>query len=67
LPQVGTGAAVAIDSTGWEDIVVWNPGQTMPACFNNFVCVENAKFSQAAVVKAGESWRATTTFQVVDV
>lgn len=27
--DVGTGAAVAIDSTGWEDCVVWNPWTTM--------------------------------------
>lgn len=31
--EVGTGAAVAIDSTGWEDCVVWNPHTTMKECY----------------------------------
>lgn len=31
--DVGTGAAVAIDSTGWEDAVVWNPHLTMKDCY----------------------------------
>jgi hypothetical protein len=30
------------------------------------VCVENAKASEPVTVKPGDSWRATTTFQVVD-
>lgn len=27
--DVGTGAAVAIDASGWKDVVVWNPHLTM--------------------------------------
>jgi hypothetical protein len=30
------------------------------------VCVENAKATAPAKVAPGESWRATTNFQVVD-
>ncbi len=41
--DVGTGAAVAIDSSGWEDTVVWNPWLTMKDCYERFCCVENAK------------------------
>lgn len=60
------GAAVAIDADGWEDIVVWNPHLTMKDCYESFVCVENAKTNTPAKVAPGESWRATSTFQVVD-
>ena len=65
--QVGTGAAVAISSSGWEDVVTWNPWTTMEACYKNFVCVENAKYGSAAKVQPGGSWTATANFSVVDV
>jgi glucose-6-phosphate 1-epimerase len=65
--DVGTGAAVAIDSSGWEDIVVWNPWTTMEACYQNFVCVENAKFGKPVTLGPGEDWSANATFSVVDV
>mmetsp|Transcript_45075 Transcript_45075/g.134552 ORF Transcript_45075/g.134552 Transcript_45075/m.134552 type:complete len:330 (-) Transcript_45075:661-1650(-) len=64
--DVGTGAAVAIDSTGWEDSVVWNPWTTMEACYKNFVCVENVQFGKPATVKPGETWSATANFNVQD-
>ncbi|EFJ49540.1 hypothetical protein VOLCADRAFT_109718 [Volvox carteri f. nagariensis] len=65
--EVGTGAAVALDSSGWEDTVVWNPFTTMKDCYQSFCCVENAKFGKPAVVAPGESWSATVTMSVVDV
>ena len=65
--EVGTGAAVAISSSGWEDVVTWNPWTTMEACYKNFVCVENAKFGKPATVAPGASWTATANFSVVDV
>ncbi|KAG2434053.1 hypothetical protein HXX76_007781 [Chlamydomonas incerta] len=65
--EVGTGAAVALDSTGWEDTVVWNPHLTMKDCYQHFCCVENAKFGKSATVKPGESWTATVAMSVVDV
>lgn len=65
--EVGTGAAVAISSSGWEDVVTWNPWTTMEACYKNFVCVENAKYGSAAKVQPGGSWTATANFSVVDV
>lgn len=64
--EVGTGAAVAIDSTGWEDVVVWNPWETMESCYKEFCCVENVKFNSPAVVKPGECWSATANFNVQD-
>ncbi|KIZ00487.1 Putative apospory-associated protein C [Monoraphidium neglectum] len=64
--DVGTGAAIAIDATGWQDVVVWNPHLTMKECYESFVCVENAKTGEAVTVAPGDSWRATTNFQVVD-
>ncbi|GFR48859.1 hypothetical protein Agub_g10813, partial [Astrephomene gubernaculifera] len=48
--EVGTGAAVALDSYGWEDTVVWNPHLTMKDCYQSFCCVENAKFGKPAIV-----------------
>jgi len=65
--DVGTGAAVAIDSNGWEDAVVWNPWTTMKDCYERFVCVENAKFGKPASLAPGESWRATANFSVIDI
>ncbi|KAF8070973.1 putative glucose-6-phosphate 1-epimerase [Scenedesmus sp. PABB004] len=65
--EVGTGAAVSIDATGWEDVVVWNPHTTMKDSYEHFVCVENALAAKPVTVKPGDSWRATTNFAVVDV
>ena len=58
---------MAISSSGWEDVVTWNPWTTMEACYKNFVCVENAKYGSAAKVQPGGSWTATANFSVVDV
>ncbi|KAJ9513908.1 hypothetical protein QJQ45_020994, partial [Haematococcus lacustris] len=64
--DVGTGAAVAIDSSGWEDTVVWNPHLTMKDCYERFACVENAKFGSPVKLGAGESWEASAVFSVLD-
>jgi glucose-6-phosphate 1-epimerase len=64
--DVGTGAAVAIDADGWRDTVVWNPHLTMEACYDKFVCVENARAGAPVVLAPGESWAATADFSVVD-
>ncbi|KAG1677392.1 hypothetical protein FOA52_010772 [Chlamydomonas sp. UWO 241] len=64
--DVGTGAAVAIDSSGWTDNVVWNPWTTMEACYKNFVCVENAASGKPQVVAPGGVWSATASFNVQD-
>lgn len=64
--DVGTGAAVALASTGWEDCVVWSPWDAMPACYESFCCVENALVSTPATVPAGESWASRTVFKVID-
>lgn len=64
--DVGTGAAVSIDSKNWSDAVVWSPWTSMPDCYKEFVCVENAQFSEPIVLKPGQSWRAETDMKVVD-
>lgn len=64
---LSAGAAIAIDASGWEDVVVWNPHLTMKDSYQQFVCVENAITNRSVTVKPGESWRATTNFNVVDV
>jgi len=64
--DVGTGAAVAIDSAGWPDAVVWSPWESMPACYERFCCVENAAAVAPVTVEAGKVWKATADFAVVD-
>ncbi|CAG9462722.1 unnamed protein product [Pedinophyceae sp. YPF-701] len=64
--DVGTGAAIAIDSDGWGDVVVWNPWTAMEACYQEFCCVEKAQFSKPVTLQGGESWRARMDLQVVD-
>jgi len=64
--DVGTGAAVSIDSKEWSDVVVWTPWTAMPDCYKEFVCVENAQFSKAISLSPGESWRSQTTMKIVD-
>jgi hypothetical protein len=41
-----------------------HPSPPPQECYESFVCVENAKTSEPVTVKPGDSWRATTTFQV---
>lgn len=65
--EVGTGAAVSLDSNNWGDCVVWSPWTAMPACYEKFVCVENARVSKPVTVEPGKDWRATLSLSVVDV
>lgn len=65
--NVGTGAAVAISTKQWQDVVVWNPGETMKACCDEFVCVEQAVAEKVHKVEPGETWTATAFFTTVDV
>uniref|UniRef100_A0A061S2K6 glucose-6-phosphate 1-epimerase n=1 Tax=Tetraselmis sp. GSL018 TaxID=582737 RepID=A0A061S2K6_9CHLO len=64
--DVGTGAAVALSSTGWEDVVVWSPWDAMPDCYEHFCCVENARVGNPVTVPPGESWEARADFKVID-
>lgn len=64
--DVGTGAAVAIDSSGWKDIVVWNPDQTMPTMYEKFCCVENAVAKTPVKVAPGGVWEGKQEFYIVD-
>lgn len=64
--DVGTGAAIAIASSHWSDVVVWNPWTAMEDCYKEFCCVENASFSNPVIVRPGESWRAQTEMSIKD-
>lgn len=64
--DVGTGAAVSIDTTGWEDCVVWSPWTTMESCYKNFVCVEQAKFGKPVTLEPGGNIAFTANFSVQD-
>ena len=64
--DVGTGAAVAISSDGWKDVVVWSPWTAMEACYKEFCCVERGVCDKPVEVKPGESWRARMDLSVVD-
>ena len=60
------GAAVAITSNNFDDVVVWSPWTAMPDCYRNFVCVENAQFSSAVKLGPGEFWRSQAEWGVKD-
>ena len=64
--DVGTGAAVAITSSTWSEVVVWSPWTSMEACYKEFVCVENAAFGKPQHVAPGGDWRAQTEFSIKD-
>eukprot|EP00208_Stichococcus_sp_RCC1054_P003283 CAMPEP_0206138546 /NCGR_PEP_ID=MMETSP1473-20131121/3398_1 /ASSEMBLY_ACC=CAM_ASM_001109 /TAXON_ID=1461547 /ORGANISM="Stichococcus sp, Strain RCC1054" /LENGTH=342 /DNA_ID=CAMNT_0053532011 /DNA_START=90 /DNA_END=1118 /DNA_ORIENTATION=- len=62
--DVGTGAAVAVTSSEWSDVVVWTPWTDMD-CYKSFACVENAKY-KPVLLQPGQDWRAQTTHAVKD-
>jgi glucose-6-phosphate 1-epimerase len=62
--DVGTGAAVGITSSEWNDVVVWSPWTDMD-CYKSFCCVENAKF-KPVTVQPGDDWRAQQTLEIKD-
>jgi len=62
--MVAAGAAITIDAKGWPDVVVWNPHTEMES-YKSFCCVENAVFKPQSVAP-GESWRAQTDMDIVD-
>ena len=56
LKDTGTGKALnVVNEAGWEDTVLCNPFGDEGMGFNNFVCVESAKFD-AFKLDAGASW-----------
>ena len=46
--------------------MLWNPHKTMEECYDHFVCVENAQFSNPVTVKPGEDWAASVNMNVFD-
>eukprot|EP01026_Neomeris_dumetosa_P042682 TRINITY_DN3561_c0_g1_i4.p4 TRINITY_DN3561_c0_g1~~TRINITY_DN3561_c0_g1_i4.p4 ORF type:complete len:164 (-),score=29.46 TRINITY_DN3561_c0_g1_i4:104-595(-) len=65
--DVGTGAAIAIKSSNWPDVTVWNPWTSMESCYKEFCCVENVAFKQPVTVAPGESWLATSEMEVIEI
>ena len=47
-------------SKAWTEAVVWTPWTDMPACYEEFACVESAAVTPVTVAP-GTSWTATTT------
>ena len=47
-------------------LVQWSPWTAMPACYEKFCCVENAKFGSPATVEPGASWTATQDIAIID-
>ncbi|KAH6755165.1 Galactose mutarotase-like superfamily protein [Perilla frutescens var. hirtella] len=60
----GLGDVITIKNTNWSDTVLWNPHQTMEACYKDFVCVENAKIGQVQL-KPNETWTALQQLSIV--
>ena len=60
------GAAVAMTSNQWSDVVVWSPWTSMPDCYRSFVCVEHAQFSDPVKLAPGEFWRSQAEWAVKD-
>lgn len=62
--QTGTNAALAITQTGFQDMVVWNPGPERcaqlkdmpPDGYRHMLCIEAARIGQPVVLAAGEAW-----------
>jgi glucose-6-phosphate 1-epimerase len=65
-PPHVAGAAVAVTSNKWSDVVVWSPWEAMPDCYRSFVCVENAQFSSPVRLAPGEFWRSQAEWAVID-
>eukprot|EP00571_Detonula_confervacea_P012218 CAMPEP_0172297410 /NCGR_PEP_ID=MMETSP1058-20130122/440_1 /TAXON_ID=83371 /ORGANISM="Detonula confervacea, Strain CCMP 353" /LENGTH=339 /DNA_ID=CAMNT_0013006561 /DNA_START=23 /DNA_END=1042 /DNA_ORIENTATION=+ len=56
LKDTGTGKALTVSNTaGYEDTVLWNPFGEEGMGYNNFVCVESAKFDPVTV-EGGATW-----------
>lgn len=56
LKDTGTGKVLSVLNTaGYEDTVLWNPYGDEGMGYNNFVCVESAKFD-AVTLEGGATW-----------
>mmetsp|Transcript_32250 Transcript_32250/g.39255 ORF Transcript_32250/g.39255 Transcript_32250/m.39255 type:complete len:342 (-) Transcript_32250:274-1299(-) len=56
LKDAGTGKTLSVLNTaGYEDTVLWNPYGSEAMGYNNFVCVESAKFTPVTL-EGGQSW-----------
>ena len=61
-----------ISSTGFPDLVIWNPGEAAaakladlhPQGFQEFVCVESALAERPFQLAAGEAWEGSQTLSV---
>ncbi|XP_010263629.1 PREDICTED: putative glucose-6-phosphate 1-epimerase isoform X1 [Nelumbo nucifera] len=51
----GLGDLISIKNTNWTDCVLWNPYLQMENCYQDFVCVENAKIGKVQL-EPEQSW-----------
>jgi glucose-6-phosphate 1-epimerase len=64
---------VDLQHTGFNDVVVWNPGGAAAACppdlpkdgFRHFLCVEAARIGEPVEVAPEQMWSGTQSIQVV--
>ncbi len=64
---------VRIQSKGFTDTVVWNPGRTLASRmtdlgedqFDQFVCVESGSVAAPQVIPPGDSWRGTQRLTII--
>jgi glucose-6-phosphate 1-epimerase len=59
--RTGRKSDVSIVQQGWGDAVVWNPWESMPDSYPNFVCVECAKVGAPVELGPGEAWSSCMT------
>ncbi len=73
-PVAGAGRRLGIRQSGFEDVVVWNPGAVkcagladmQPDGWRHMVCVEAACIERPCVLQPGELWRGVQTLSLSD-
>ena len=62
---------VEIEQTGFEDVVVWNPGgestlpDPPPGAHSEMLCVEAAQIANPVTLAPGAAWAGTQTLRTV--
>jgi glucose-6-phosphate 1-epimerase len=73
-PVAGSGRRIGIRQSGFEDVVVWNPGALKcagladmpPDGWRHMVCVEAARVERPSVLQPGELWQGTQILSLSD-
>lgn len=67
LKDSGKGKTLSVlNTSGWEDTVLWNPYGNEGMGYNNFVCVESVKFDPVSL-EGGSSWIGDMALKVGDI